>query len=225
MRTYAQLDRPQRRAPMALPLSHSHSIVATRNIARFNRPVVIYDPPSVALPSPSAVGFQPDPYVDYGRVLTAEGGILIAYKDLDLRLRHTLWRVLAWSSFTGSEGWFLLNYSPVQSAWINVTCFLIVALVNWLIVRKPVELYRQIEIRPDCLILEGGEVFWRRFMECGWPAFRPDQEGNQVLCGVYGTRFVDYLTVRRFDELDRMPEVIAAHLQDAMRQLWIAAQM
>lgn len=37
---------------------------------------------------------------------------------------------------------------------------------------------------------------------------------------VYGMRLVEYLTVRRFDELDRTPEVIAAHLQDAMRQLW-----
>jgi uncharacterized protein YcgL (UPF0745 family) len=57
-------------------------------------------------------------------------------------------------------------------------------------------------------------------MEGGFPAFRPDDEGNQVLCGIYGTRFVEYLTVRRFDELDRMPEVFAQHLQDAMRQLW-----
>ena len=55
------------------------------------------------------------------------------------------------------------------------------------------------------------------------PAFQPDKKGNQLLCGIYGTRFVEYLTVRRFDEFDRMPEVVAAHLQDAMRQLWSAA--
>ncbi len=36
-------------------------------------------------------------------------------------------------------------------------------------------------------------------------------------------RVVEYLTVRRFDELDRTPEVIAAHLQDAMRLLWTVA--
>ena len=46
-------------------------------------------------------GFQPDPYADYGRFLTPEGGILIVYKDLDLRLHHTLWRVSAWTAFTG----------------------------------------------------------------------------------------------------------------------------
>ncbi len=61
-------------------------------------------------------------------------------------------------------------------------------------------------------------------MEGGWPAFQPDKEGNQILCGIYGTRFVEYLTVRRFDELDRTPEVFAAHVQDAMRQLWSVAQ-
>ena len=81
---------------MARPLSRP--IVATRSIARFNRPVVAYDTPSVALPATSSTGFQPDPYVDYGRVLTPEGGILIAYKDLDTRLRHTIWRLFAWTA-------------------------------------------------------------------------------------------------------------------------------
>jgi hypothetical protein len=57
-------------------------------------------------------------------------------------------------------------------------------------------------------------------MENGWPTLQPDDEGNQQLCGIYGSRFVEYLTVRRFDELDRMPEVFGAHLQDAMQQLW-----
>ena len=49
---------------------------------------------------------------------------------------------------------------------------------------------------------------------------KPDKDGNQVLCGVYGTRFVEYLTVHRFDDEDRTPEIIATHLQTAMRQLW-----
>jgi hypothetical protein len=73
------------------------------------------------------------------------------------------------------------------------------------------------------MILEGSEVFWLRLMDTGWPEFKKDEEGNLVLSGIYGTRFVEYLTARRFDEQDRMPEVFAAHLQDAMRQLWGAA--
>jgi hypothetical protein len=218
MRSYTRHSRPQRCAPLARPLSRP--IVATRNVARSNWPVVAYAPPAVALNSSSSAGFQPDPYVDYGRILTPEGGILIAYKDLDTRLRHTIWRLFAWTASTGGECWFLLYHSPVHSFWINLACLIVLAVINWLIVAKPVEVYRRIEIRSDCMILEDGDLFWRRYMEGGWPAFKPDKEGNQLLCGIYGTRFVEYLTVRRFDELDRTPEVIAAHLQDAMRQLW-----
>ena len=168
----------------------------------------------------SPLVFLPDPYVDYGRFLTAEGGILLVYKDLDLRPRHTLWAIFAWTAATGFEGWYLLHHSPVQSAWVNVALFVALAIVNAIIVSKPIEVYRTIEIRPEGMILEGGEFFSRYHMEGGWPFFAKDAEGSQVLCGIYGTRFVEYLTVRRFDEHDRMPEVIAAHLQDAMQQLW-----
>lgn len=186
---------------------------------RTERPAIRREPQRTAAPV-SSTGFQPDPYVDYGRFLTAEGGILLIYKDLDERLRHTLWRLFAWSFFTGLEGWFLLHHSPVQTGWVNFIAFLAACVINWLIVSKPVEIYRRLEIRPDCLIIDGCDVFWRRLMEVSWPALQANEEGNQVLCGIYGTRFVEYLTVRRFDELDRMPEVFAAHLQDAMRQLW-----
>lgn len=165
-------------------------------------------------------GTQFGPYLDYRRSLTAEGGILIVLKDLDVRLRRALWRAAVWSASTGAEGWFVFTQSPAHSTLINVICFIAVALINWLIVAKKVEIYRHIEVRPDCLILEGKEVFWLHFMDGGWPTFQPDDEGNQILCGIYGTRFVEFLTVRRFDELDRAPEVFAAQLQDAMKQLW-----
>jgi hypothetical protein len=164
-------------------------------------------------------GFQTDPYVDYGRCLTAEGGILIVFKDIDVRLRHTLWRIFAWTAATGGEAWFLYHHSPVQSFWLNLACLVAIGVINALIVMKPVELYRSLEIRPDCMIIETADIFWLSQME-GWPALQPDDEGNQKLCGIYGTRFVEYLTIRRFDELDRMPEVFSAHLQDAMTQLW-----
>ena len=61
-------------------------------------------------------------------------------------------------------------------------------------------------------------------MEGGWPAFQPDAEGNLLCCGIYGNRFVEYFTVRRFDELDRTPEVFAVHWQEAARQLWETAR-
>jgi hypothetical protein len=53
-----------------------------------------------------------------------------------------------------------------------------------------------------------------------WPAFNADAEGNFVLSGILGTRWVEYFTVRRFDEFDRAPEVFANHLRAAMRQMW-----
>lgn len=171
-----------------------------------------------APPSPSA-GFAPDPYVDYGRSLTPQGGIAIIYKDHDQRFRHALRRLAFFSIPTGTEAWLLRHQLPLHHAWITLALFVAVAVINWLIVMRPVEIYRLIEIRPDCMIIDGADIFWLRHME-GRPAFRPDSAGNQMLCGVYGTRFVEYLTVRRFDELDRAPEVFAGHLQDAMRQLW-----
>lgn len=172
-----------------------------------------------------AAAFQPDPYLDYGRFLTAEGGVLFIYKDLDLRLRYVLWRVLAWISATALEGCYLRDHSPVQNAWVNLVCFLGVAVLNFLIVRKPIEVFRRAEIRPDSMILDDSDVFWLRLMENGLPSFQADKDGNQVLCGIYGTRFIEYLTARRFDDYDRMPEVFAAHLQQAMGQLWATAIM
>jgi hypothetical protein len=218
MRRYARLDRPQRR-PQTARLVRQPAVVS-RSIARSEATVAYLERSPIALPAPSQAESQPNPYVDYGVSLTREGGILIAYKDLDLRFRHTLWRIFAWTAFTGPEGWLLLHHSPVHAPWINIACLLAVAIVNGIIVAKPVELYRTIEIRPDCLILEGSEIFWRHKMEAEWPAFRLDAERDLVLCGIYSTRFVEYLTVRRFDELDRAPEVFAAHLQEAIQRLW-----
>jgi hypothetical protein len=145
------------------------------------------------------------------------------YKDLDLRLRHTLWRLFAWTVTTDGEGWYLYHHSPLRSVWLTLACLLAIGVINWLIVAKPVELYRNVEIRPDCMILEGSDVFWLKFMENGLPAFRKNEEGNQVLSGIYGSRFVEYLTARQFDECDRMPEVFAAHMREAMRELWVPA--
>ncbi len=132
--------------------------------------------------------------------------------------------MLAWASFTGLEANYLFNPAPVQNLWIAVTVLVAAAIVNWLIVAKPVELYRRIEIRPDCMIIDGSDVFWARFIESGLPSCRPDDKKNLIFCGIYGSRFVEFLTIRHFDENDRMPEIMSAHLQEAMRQLWMMTQ-
>ena len=166
-----------------------------------------------------AVPFSPDPYVDYGRYLTAAGGIGIVYKDIDERWRFLLRRLCLWAGATGVCAWLLLNHSPVHSLAVNLAAIVVAAIINWLIVRQPVEVYRTIEIRPDSMILEGRDVFWLRYME-SWPAFGPGEDGTLLLSGIYGTRRVEFLKVRSFDEFDSTPTVLAAHLQEAMRQLW-----
>lgn len=217
--------------PRHIPVSRTHSI--SRTAPDFQRPAltrrvvtrseisVPHRGPATVLPPSSAwLSSQPDPYVDYGRWLTPEGGILLVHKDFDLRWRHTVWRLFAWTLATGGEAWQLLHHPQLRTGWIIIACIIGIAIINWLIVRKPVEVYRRVEIRPDCMIIEGTDVFWVQFMEAGWPSFRTGMWGSQILCGIYGTRFVEYLTIRSFDKFDRGIDVFRAHLQDAMQQLW-----
>lgn len=176
--------------------------------------------PSIVRPAlPAAGGQGADPYVDYGRYLTGTGGILILYKGVDEASRHSLWRLFAWTLFTGFEAWIALADVPIDNLWIKAGCCAAAAFINCLIVAKAVEIYRRIEIRPDCMIIDGAEVFLEAHME-GWPSFRQEVEGRFTLSGTYGTRFVEYLTVRRFDHFDRMPEVLMGDLAGAMKQLW-----
>jgi hypothetical protein len=166
----------------------------------------------------------PDPYVDYMRILTHEGGIKFFYKGYDASLRHKLLALFLWSSTTSLEGWILLHHATWVGPPFNLFCLAVVALINLFIVTKPVEAFFSIEIRPDCMILDDRDIFWLQQMEVTWPQFQQDEGGNQALCGIYGNRFVKFLTVLRFDEFDRTPEVLAANLQEAMQQLWTKPQ-
>ncbi len=220
MRTYAVLPRPQQLRPLGRSLP--------RPLITSERSAAILDEleRSIRLDAEAAslAGvIDVNPYVDYGRYLTADGGVLITYKDIDLRLRYILWRVFAWTIATGGGYCVFLQNSPVHAASINFLCLLALGLVNWFIVAKPIETYRGAEIKPDSLVLDGTHVFWLRLMENGLPTFSEDDEGNLVLCGIYGTRFVEYLTVRRFDDNDKTPETFAAHFQEAIGQIWAPA--
>jgi hypothetical protein len=218
MRRYIRTARLERN--LSTPRRVPRFTVLSRSTARKN---IIPRAERHPVVSPSAVPsapFQIDPYLDYGRFLTAEGGILIIYKDIDERWRHTVWRLFAWMAFTGFEANYLFNPAPIQNQWLSIALLLAAAIINWLIVAKPIELYRRIEIRPDCMIIDGNDVFKVRFIE-RMPSFQSDAQGNQIFCGTYGTRFVEFLTIRRFDENDRMPEVMSDHLRHAMRQLWM----
>jgi hypothetical protein len=228
MRRPVQFERPKlQRQPLhraAGPRITVRPIAVVRPVVtalRVEAPVRARQLPAVYVPPSAPPPASPDnPYLDYSRSLTAEGGILIWYKDIDSRLRHTLWRLFAWSLFTGAEGFLLLAHSPFHAGATSIACLIVMAIINWLIVRKPVQVYRNVEIRPDCMILDGADLFWRRSMEGGWPSFKPDADGNLVLCGIYGTRWVQFLRIPRFDENDRAPDVLNGHLASAMRQLW-----
>lgn len=195
------LARPSRTPPPERP--REHILARARTLER----------PADSVP------FAPHPYVDYARYLTAEGGIAIIYKDIDERWRFLMRRFCLWGVATGIAARFVLHASPVRSLAVNLALLGVAALVNWLIVRQPVEVYRTIEIRPDSMIIDGRDTFWLQYME-SLPAFAPGEDDTQVLTGTYGTRRVEYLTVRGFDEFDSTPSVLANHLSEAMKQLW-----
>jgi hypothetical protein len=217
MARYVQRARLQRRAPLARPVPRRRVVRAILRTAR----VAIR---RVAPPNLDTLSFpaelQESPYVDYSRRLTAEGGVLILCKDLDLRVRVFFWRALAGLAFTGFEAWLLLGNSPVQAEWINESCLFLMIAVNFFILWKPPEIRRSIEIRPDSMVLDGKDVFWLGSME-SLPDFQRNENGNLVMSSIYGTRHIKYLIARRFDDNDRMGEVLAAHVKEAVQQLWL----
>jgi hypothetical protein len=165
---------------------------------------------------------EPNAYAGYKRVLTADGGIHITYRNVDMRWRHTIRRILVWTASTVVGGWLLLYHEPLLGDGLNFLCLIALSVVTWLIVRRPVTIYCTVEIRPDGLVLDGKEVFWRERMEGGPPTFQPaeDEENTLVLGGIYGTRFVEFIKAHRFDENDRTAELLATHVQDAIEQIW-----
>lgn len=185
---------------------------------RVHRPEVI---PPLA-PVPRALPEPEGPFVGYSRTLTPEGGILITYRDFDIRWRWMMWAAVAWTSATSFEFWFVWHHSPLGGFFTNAFCFLLAAFINWQIVRNPPEVARSIEIRADCMIVEGKDVFWLVKIGDNWPSFKADEHRSdrQILCGIYGTRYIEYVTVHRLDDLDRTPDVLASHLHDAMTKLW-----
>jgi hypothetical protein len=199
-RTARQVPRAMTRSAQALPVSPA-----------------FVDVDSTALATPR----RDDAYGEYSRSLTPDGGILIAFKTLDTRWRFTLWRAVAWSAFTWFEGWLLFGPPAlIESGLMSFVCLLAMAAINFLIVRMPVTALRSVEIRPEGMIIDGTAMFWGGLMQAGWPAFQADEDDNHVLGGIYGTRFIEYLTAHHLDDCDRTPEVVAAHLQEAMQQLW-----
>jgi hypothetical protein len=176
----------------------------------------------IRLPPPATPSIAKSAFYKYRRSLTPEGGILIEYRDADRRWRITFLRILLWVAMTYAALWLIRTYSPL--GWIlNLAILVLAAIAIWWIVRRPIGAARSIEIRSDCLIIDGADVFWQSLIEDNWPEMqlRDDEDPDDWgLCGIYGTRFVEFSTAFRFDENDRTPDVLAIHVQDAMMKLW-----
>lgn len=168
----------------------------------------------------SQIDHRPNPYIGFSRAFTEEGGIALTYQDVDESLLRTILRICMWVVVMAATGWFILKVSPLQHDILNLTGFALIGFISALILFRDVHVWRTVEIRPDCMIIENEDVFWVDQMELGWPSFRLTEEGHLMLWGTYGTRSVDFLTIRHFDDNDRMPEVFASHFQQAIHQLW-----
>jgi hypothetical protein len=170
-------------------------------------------------PSPLAV--RRSPLNGYIRMLTPEGGILILYRDQDRNLFLVILRIFAWVSATGMVGWLLFKVSPLSTPRCLAALALVMVL-NWFIVRRKIEVRHSVEIRADTMIVDGEDIFYAEDIGDHWPELqvKNDDPDRMVICGICGTRFVEYMTANRLDRNDRTPEVLAADLEAAMEQLW-----
>ena len=181
---------------------------------------LIVRPPEQLRPVQDDVEPRPTGFAKYGRHFTREGGIELRYNDVERTLPIILAKLALWLSAS------LLTYalgklwSPIDGFWWNTLAYIVFIVVYGVVFFRDQQVERRIEISPDCMIIDGMDTFWKENMQLGWPGFMPDDAGNFVLCGVYGSRWIEFLTIRRFDQNDRAPELFATHLAAAMQYQW-----
>jgi len=151
-------------------------------------------------------------------MLTPEGGILILYKDQDrsllldnpahLRLDHG-----------ERDGRLAAVFAVGRFSLLNT---LVVFPLLMLIASRRFITQHSVEIRPENMIVDGEDTFYVRDNGENWPPLqmKDDDPDRMVVCGICGTRFIEYMTANRLDENDRTPELLAADLEAAMEQLW-----
>jgi hypothetical protein len=200
---------------------------------RFVPPRVEFDPrlanelartqamPPVAEGEVYEVPGRRDPFNFYVRMLTPQGGILILYKEQYRSLPMTILRVAGWIMMTWIGGWLIFCESSL-SVLQCLTAFALLMFVCALIVRRRIEVSHSVEIRPDAMIVDGEDVFRAQDIGDNWPQLqmKDDDPDRMVICGICGTRFIEYMTANRLDKNDRTPELLAADLQAAIEQLW-----
>jgi uncharacterized membrane protein len=161
-----------------------------------------------------------DPFNFYVRMLTPQGGILILYKDQYRSLPLTILRVAAWIMMMWIGGWLIFRESSL-SVLQCLVAFALLMFISALIARCRIEVSHSVEIRPDCMIVDGEDVFYAQDIGDNWPQLqmKDDDPDRMVICGICGTRFIEYMTANRLDKNDRTPERLAAYLQAAIEQL------
>lgn len=161
------------------------------------------------------------PFEGYSRTLTPEGGILIQYQDLNLGLPLIILRYALCAVVTCIGVMLILAADTLFSARVLLALLAVVA-VDWLILKYKIRSHHSVEIRPDCMIIDGEDVFLAEDIGENYPELLdvPGKQDQMRICTRVGTRFVELMTANRTDANDRTPEVLAAHLKDAMEQLW-----
>lgn len=226
-----------RRAPPVRPPAAPRRVAAP---AVIRPPVARAAAPSA--PHPAAADWQgPNPYVGFARRFTDAGGIRLSFFVQDERVWERWLRTALWLLAMAATLWFAAKASPFPLVprgcpllgpcpvpvpplqyGANVAFLAAMALLFAWVLFGDGQRLASVEIRPDCMIVDDTDVFWQRHMDLGWPglAYDSDVEAT-VLRGVYGTRSVRYLILPQSDDAnDRTTQVIAWHLQFAMKQLW-----
>jgi len=167
-------------------------------------------PPTVDGEAYPVVTDRRSPFKGYVRMLTPEGGILILYRDQNCFLFLTILRVLACIVVTGGGGWLIFVVCALSFGQ-TLGGLTLLALLDWLIIQYKIEARHTVEIRPDAMIIDGQDVFYAEDIGDNWPELqmKDDDPDRMVICGICGTRFIDYMTANRLDGKDRTPEVLA----------------
>lgn len=180
-------------------------------LARLDAPPPAINPATLYVPNCST---------DYERILTPAGGILILYKDCVRNPFRTVLTFSLWLLATVSEIYLTADWpmpAPVRVIWIAL-----LGVVTGFVLTRKRKVSHSVEIRHDRMILDGQDVFWADRIGRQWPQLqnKGDDPNRMVIAGIYGNRWVEYMTANRVDENDRTPEVLAADLQEAIQQLW-----
>jgi hypothetical protein len=156
----------------------------------------------------------------YTRALVPGGGFRIGWVDQQASASLDFLRSFTWVAASGLAVWALLFKSPwplLDTIPSTMACSVLIAFI----VRRKFKKSHSIEIRPDGMIVDGRFFSIEGFGE-EWPRlqWKGDDENRLVLSGIYGTRFIEFVTANRFDLSDRTPERLAEDLALAMEQLW-----